>query len=198
MLFRSNSADGLLQLINDILNFSRAERVALQLERAPFALRECVQFAVDTVNNLAEEKALQLTWSVDKAVANYYAGDAGRLRQVLINLLGNAIKFTRVGSVRVEVEVVESNAQSDALRFTVADTGIGIPVDKQSIVFEAFTQVDTSMTREFSGTGLGLAICKRLVESWGGTILAESGQVDGTTVIIEVLRAAHKPEEHSA
>ncbi len=179
-----NSADGLLQLINDILNFSRAERVALQLERAPFALRECVQFAVDTVNNLAEEKALQLTWSVDKAVANYYAGDAGRLRQVLINLLGNAIKFTRAGSVRVEVEVVESNAQSDALRFTVADTGIGIPVDKQSIVFEAFTQVDTSMTREFPGTGLGLAICCQIVEAMGGEIWLESEEGVGSTFYV--------------
>ncbi len=176
-----NSADSLLKLLNDVLDFSRAERKALELEYAPFSLRECVRFAVETVQNLAEVKALQLNWSVDAAVADCYAGDVGRMRQVLINLLGNAIKFTRAGSVRVEVDLAASSAEGDLLRIAVADTGIGIAEDAQSRIFDVFTQADPSTTREFGGTGLGLSICRQIAGLMNGEIWVESEVGVGST-----------------
>ena len=169
-----NSAESLLKLLNDLLEFSRAERQAVQLESAPFVLRECVEQALATVKPMAHTKSLVFSWQSGNEVAELYLGDAGRLRQVLINLLGNAVKFTNEGSVAVEIGVEESAEERDVLRFSIADTGVGIAEDKVGEIFGVFTQADASTTRQFGGTGLGLAISKQIVEMMGGRIWVES------------------------
>ncbi len=176
-----SSADHLLKLLNQLLDLSSMEREVFQLESAPFALYDCVDEAVRMMRPIAEGKSLQLTLDLDEATRNTYVGDAGRLRQVLVNLLGNAVKFTREGSVQVRVELVESKPEGDALRIAVKDTGIGIPADKQVVIFDAFTQVDLSTTREFGGSGLGLAICQQIIGRLGSRVELESEVGVGST-----------------
>ncbi|MFT5373691.1 MAG: PAS domain S-box-containing protein [Candidatus Latescibacterota bacterium] len=181
-----SSAGNLLKLLNDLLEFSRAEHHAVRLEDEPFLLRECVEQAVATVKPLAQSKSLSVSWNTDDSVAELYKGDAGRLSQILINLAGNAIKFTNEGTVAVEVAVEESREGEDVLRFAVVDTGVGIEEDMVGEVFGAFTQADASTTRQFGGTGLGLAISKHLVELMDGTIWVESQFGQGSTFLFTV------------
>jgi two-component system, sensor histidine kinase and response regulator len=169
-----HSAEALLTLVNDILDFSKIEARRLSLERVTFDLRETVEEAVRLLAPRAHEKGLELACHIQPDVPGTVVGDPGRLRQVLVNLVGNAIKFTERGEVVVTVEVQEAHGSDAALHFTVSDTGIGIPADKQWQVFGAFVQADASTTRRYGGSGLGLTISAQLVELMGGRVWLES------------------------
>ena len=169
-----NSADSLLDIINDILDISKIEAGKLNLEVIDFNLRITCENINNVVALRAYEKGLEYSCLVDHEVPSLLQGDPGRLRQVLINLVGNAVKFTQEGEIRVHVSLAEEDDTLVTLRFDVSDTGIGIPQDKLNSLFEKFTQADTSTTRKFGGTGLGLSICKQLSEMMGGRIGAES------------------------
>ena len=175
-IFR-RAGDNLLNLINDILDLSKVEASQLELERTSFELIEQTEIVMEMVGARAQEKALVLTCEIAPDVPNRVIGDPTRLRQVMMNLLGNAIKFTASGTISLRVEPDRDALSATSLRFSVRDTGIGIPGDKLPRVFERFTQADSSTTRRFGGSGLGLTISKRLVELMGGRIWVES-QVD--------------------
>ncbi len=162
------SGEALLTIINDILDFSKMDAGKFELECVPFDLQVCVEEVVELLSERAISKGLELTSLVYPSVPIQIEGDPGRLRQVLMNLVGNAIKFTETGDVSVKVLVEEDEGPEVRLRFEVIDTGIGIPSEKHSELFEAFTQADSSTTRKFGGTGLGLAICKQIVACMGG------------------------------
>lgn len=169
------SADSLLTIINDVLDFSKIEAGKLDFESTGFDLQQVVGEAMRPLSLRAQEKGLELIIEISSDTPEMVVGDPGRLRQVLVNLIGNGVKFTEHGEVTVRVSL-ESRHESDVrLHFAVLDTGIGIPQDKQQSIFEAFTQADGSTTRKFGGTGLGLTICKRLVEMMHGRIWVESG-----------------------
>jgi two-component system sensor histidine kinase/response regulator len=176
-----SSAEALLTVINDILDFSKIEARRLDLDETDFDLRETVGNAAKLLALRAAEKGIELAYDVAPDVPQVLVGDPGRLRQVLLNVIGNAVKFTARGEVVVRVVLTEATADHATLQFTVADTGIGIPRDKQEEVFEAFTQADESTTRRFGGTGLGLAIARRLVELMRGRIWVESIEGQGST-----------------
>ena len=182
------SGEGLLRVINDVLDFSKLEANKLVLSPADFSLRECVADSVRSVAAQAHDKGLELVWETDEEVPDGLAGDSERLRQILVNLTGNAIKFTEAGQVSVEVSRAAEAPASAAgaaeyfLHFQVRDSGIGIPKDKQGSIFEAFTQADGSATRKFGGTGLGLTICQRLAIMMGGQIWVESEPGRGATM----------------
>ena len=168
------SSDALLTVINDILDFSKIEAGRIELDLTDFNLRDCVEAALKTLAVRGDEKGLELLCEVAPEVPEVVRGDSGRLRQILINLVGNAIKFTDQGEVALKVHI-ESQQQRDCLmHFTVADTGIGIPVDKRDYIFAPFTQADSSTTRKYGGTGLGLTISTRLVAMMGGAIWVDS------------------------
>jgi PAS domain S-box-containing protein len=173
------SGDALLTIINDILDFSKIEAGRLELETQPFDLRECVESALDFVAPQAAEKGLDLAYVIEAAVPATIKGDVTRVRQILVNLLGNAVKFTLRGEVVVTVASQPVAHSQHEIQFSVRDTGIGIPRDRIHSLFESFTQGDTSTTRKYGGTGLGLAICKRLSEMMGGHIWAESEGLPG-------------------
>jgi two-component system, sensor histidine kinase and response regulator len=177
------SAQTLLRLLNDLLDFSRLEADRLALESVPFELRETVGEVMKSLAPLGAEKGLELAHYVRPDVPDIWLGDPGRLSQILVNLVGNAIKFTSRGEivVRVDREMAGGAGPSMLLHFSVADTGIGIPPEKLTSIFAAFSQADTSTTRRFGGTGLGLAIAARLVEMMGGRIWAESAAGQGST-----------------
>jgi len=168
------SSEALLVVINDILDFSMIEADRTVLDRAEFDLRDCLESALRTVAVRADEKGLELLCEVAPEVPEVVIGDAGRLRQVVLNLVGNAIKFTDAGEVAVRVGADAQNRAEGVLHFTVADTGIGVPEDKRETIFAPFTQADTSTTRKYGGTGLGLTISNRLVAMMGGTMWVES------------------------
>jgi PAS domain S-box-containing protein len=168
------SADSLLTVINDILDFSKIEAGKIDLETIDFNLRDCLETSLKTLAIRADQKGLELLCEVAPELPELVRGDAGRLRQILINLAGNAIKFTEKGEVVLKVQVEESDAQGLKLRFTVTDTGIGIPKEKLQAIFDPFSQADTSTTRMYGGTGLGLTISSRLVDMMGGRIWVES------------------------
>jgi signal transduction histidine kinase/HAMP domain-containing protein/ActR/RegA family two-component response regulator len=170
-----SSGDALLGIINDILDFSKIEAGAMELEVAPFSLRECVEAVLDLMAPLAAAKGVDLAYRLDDDVPDGIRGDVTRLRQILLNLFNNALKFTESGEIVLEV----SREQADRLRLCVRDTGIGIPPDRMNRLFRSFSQVDASTTRRYGGTGLGLAISKRLTELMGGTMWAESSGVAG-------------------
>ncbi|HUI55754.1 MAG TPA: ATP-binding protein [Bryobacteraceae bacterium] len=178
-----DSAGTLLFILNDVLDLSKIEAGRLELEPLPLSIRELVAETARLVRYQASRKQLELVCLVDDAVPPSLVGDPVRLRQVLLNLLGNAIKFTAQGRIAVSVALdPEPHAQPGALlRFTVSDTGIGIPVEKQAVIFEAFRQADNSTTRKYGGTGLGLAISSRLVTLMGGRIWVESQPGQGST-----------------
>ena len=176
-----SSGDVLLAVINDILDFSKVESGKLELETIEFDLYDCVGDCVRSFAARAHEKRLELTCELDSAVPQYVAGDPGRLRQVLGNLVANSIKFTDRGEVCVSVACESRHGKQCALRFSVRDTGIGIPVEKQAALFQPFTQADTSMSRRYGGTGLGLAICVRLLSLMNGTVAMRSEPGRGTT-----------------
>jgi signal transduction histidine kinase/ActR/RegA family two-component response regulator len=193
-----SSADALLTIINDILDFSKIESGKLELENHPFELHACIEEALDLLAPKAAEKKLDLAYIVDDAIPKILVSDVTRLRQILVNLIGNAVKFTHNGEVVIEVtpaahgaRTIEPGHEHDTdfirhpeqwlLHFSVRDTGIGIPLEKQSRLFKSFQQVDASTTRHYGGTGLGLAICKRLTELLSGKIWVDSAAGQGST-----------------
>jgi two-component system, sensor histidine kinase and response regulator len=178
-----SSAASLLAIVNDVLDFSRIEARRLDLEHTEFDFREVVGDAAKLLALRAAEKGLELACHIHPDVPDEVMGDSGRLRQVLLNVLGNAVKFTDVGEVVVHVDVEDITPNRVTLRFAVADTGIGIPPDKQRHIFQAFTQADASTTRRFGGTGLGLAIAVRLVELMNGRMWVESEVGRGSTFL---------------
>ena len=195
-IFR-RAGDNLLNLINDILDLSKVEASQLELERTGFSVKDHLEKVTEMVAGRAREKGLALVCEIAPNVPADLVGDPTRLRQVLINLLGNAIKFTESGEVSLRVAPDAGSSVPTALRFTVSDTGIGIPSEKLGQVFEPFTQADSSTTRRFGGSGLGLTISKRLVELMGGRIWAEStvgkGSVFAFAVPFESWAAADRP-----
>ncbi|MFN7932967.1 MAG: response regulator [Bryobacteraceae bacterium] len=169
-----NSADALLTVINDILDFSKVEAGKLTLDEAPFTLCEVTSETMRMLAVRAHEKNLEIVVTADPRVPNRLIGDANRLRQVLVNLTGNAIKFTEMGEVTLHVGLAEAGSDGILLEFSIEDTGIGIPPERQATIFESFTQADGSISRRFGGTGLGLAITKKLVHLMGGGIRLRS------------------------
>jgi len=175
------SSDAMMAVINDILDFSKIEAKKQDLEIIEFNLRDCVGDALKTLAPRAHEKGLEISCDIRPELPDALLGDPGRLRQILLNLVGNAIKFTDHGEIVVYAGVEERRERATTLHFRVADSGIGIPRDKQQLIFEAFTQADTSATRKYGGTGLGLSICSQLVALMGGKIWVESEQGKGST-----------------
>ena len=168
------SADALLRLLNDILDFSKVEAGKLELETIDFPLRDSLGDAMHTFGLRAAEKGVELTYLVPPDVPDNLIGDPGRLRQIIINLVGNSLKFTERGEIVVAVTVDELDKSQVDLHFVVSDTGIGIPIEKQQQIFEAFSQADSSTTRRYGGTGLGLTISMQLVKLMGGQLWVES------------------------
>jgi signal transduction histidine kinase/DNA-binding response OmpR family regulator len=187
------SAESLLVIINDILDFSKIEADKVELEQIDFQLGVMVDDVLELLAEQAHSKGLELTYLIQEELPAWVAGDPGRLRQILTNLLGNAVKFTDCGEVALYITLASETAQDVFIRFAVVDTGIGIPPDIQDRLFQAFTQGDGSTTRKYGGTGLGLAICKRLVEMMGGTIEVESIPGKGSTFWFTA-RLAKRPE----
>jgi signal transduction histidine kinase/CheY-like chemotaxis protein len=184
-----SSAESLLAILNDILDFSKVESGRLELESVPFSISDVISQTLKPFAVEADQKQLELIYRIDDSVPDYVAGDPVRVRQVLSNLVGNAIKFTATGHILVELDTVPASTPGrDALHFSVTDTGIGIPADKHASIFEAFNQADGSTTRRFGGTGLGLTISARLVQLMGGRIWLESTPDVGSVfhVIVEV------------
>ena len=192
------SADAMLRIINDILDFSKIESGKLELESHPFELHTCIEEALDLLSPQAAGKHLDLAYLIEEGIPRVLVGDVSRLRQILVNLIGNAVKFTNSGEVVVEVKAAgrgvskpEPGREADTdfirhpeqwlLDFSVRDTGIGIPADRQHRLFKSFQQVDTSTSRNYGGTGLGLAITKRLAELMGGKVWVESEVGKGST-----------------
>lgn len=175
------SAEALLRLLNDILDFSKIEAGHLEMEEVDFDLRDCVGKAVKLLTLKANDKGLELASRVDPEIPLNLRGDPGRLRQIIVNLVGNAIKFTEQGEVVVDINPEACTDETAKLHVTVRDTGIGIPPEKQRKIFEAFSQADASTTRHFGGTGLGLTISSRLIEMMNGRIWVESEPGVGTT-----------------
>ena len=173
-----SSGESLLGIINDILDFSKIDAGRLELERHPFDLRACIESAFDLVTEPAARKGLELAFLIDPALPEGLSGDVTRLRQVLVNLLGNAIKFTDAGEV---VLTAEPGREPNQVHVAVRDTGIGIPADRAHRLFEEFSQLDSSTTRKYGGTGLGLAVSKRLAELMGGSMWVESVAGEGST-----------------
>jgi CheY-like chemotaxis protein len=180
-----SSSESLLAIINEILDFSKIESGKMELERRPFVVRQCIEEALDVLAPKAGEKKLDLAYHIDDRVPAQVIGDITRVRQVLVNLVSNGIKFTSKGEVVVQVQLLSSRKSNGSgqlqLHFAVRDTGIGIPVDRLARLFKSFSQADASTTREYGGTGLGLSICKRLVELMSGKIWVESVPEKGST-----------------
>ena len=175
-----SSSRSLLTLVNDILDFSKIEAGRLSMENISFNLQSLMSNFSSTMAMRAREKGLKFTYNIDPDVPLLFYGDPGRLRQVLTNLVDNAIKFTDQGEVKVKIGFEQSDQKSALLHFTISDTGIGIPDDKADLLFEKFSQADTSITRKFGGTGLGLSISKQLVEMMGGQIGVQSREGRGS------------------
>jgi signal transduction histidine kinase len=177
-----NSADSLLHLLDDVLDLSKMEAEKLDLEQVAFDLHKLLRETIKVFAPQAAQKRLVLSHSIAARVPDQVTGDPARLRQVLTNLVGNAIKFTHAGSVEVRVGVESISAEAVALQFAVKDTGIGIATEQQEVIFQAFSQADGSMTRRYGGSGLGLTISARLVELMGGAIWLDSQPGQGSTV----------------
>lgn len=198
------SADALLGIINDVLDFSKMEAQRIELEQIDFNLRSVVEGAIDLMSARAFQTNLELVMQLQPDIPTALTGDPGRLRQIMLNLLGNAIKFTEHGEVVLSAELERDDEQGVVLRFAVRDTGIGIADDRRHLLFEKFSQVDASTTRKYGGTGLGLAICKQLVELMNGEIGVDSiaGQGSVFWFTVRLARQLHplefetaKPEE---
>lgn len=168
------SADLLLNIIDDILDYSKIEAGKMLIEDVPYQLREEISLAVDIFKTIASEKGLEIEVDVEKNIPDKIIGDPFRLRQVLSNLISNAIKFTSEGKIKVTVDLEEEYSGNLTIHFAVADTGVGIPADKISTIFDSFTQAEKSTSRKYGGTGLGTTICKQLVTLMNGEIWAES------------------------
>jgi PAS domain S-box-containing protein len=181
-----SSARSLLRIINDVLDFSKIEAERLELESLPFSLSECLNSAAGVVRSSAGQKQLEFSWNVAPGTPDVLIGDELRLRQILLNLMGNAVKFTDAGSVTTEVSAASIDGSRVDLQFAVRDTGLGIPVEKQGLIFEPFRQAEGYMTRRYGGTGLGLAIVTRLLDLLGGRIWVESKEGVGSTFYFTV------------
>ena len=177
------SGESLLFIINDILDFSKIESGKLEIENQPFELRKCIESTLELLSSQAAKKKIELLYLIENDVPNYIYGDVTRLRQIFVNLINNALKFTSTGEIFVSVKKVEIDAESNFIELlcAVRDTGIGIEKDKLNSVFESFSQADSSVTRKFGGTGLGLTISKYLVNAMGGKIWVDSVIDEGST-----------------
>ena len=169
-----SSGENLLTIIDDILDFSKIEHGKMKLDNKPFSLSDLIDESIRLLMNMAKEKNLSLVVEKNDSIPNYLVGDMTRLKQIIVNLLNNAIKFTFDGGVVLKVELVEQQNENISLRFSIIDTGIGIAKEKFNLLFQSFSQVDSSSARQFAGTGLGLAISKQLVNMMGGIIWLES------------------------
>jgi two-component system, sensor histidine kinase and response regulator len=178
-----DSAESLLAVINDVLDFSKIEAGKLNLETVNFSLRESLAHTLKAFALRAHDKGLDLDLDVDAQVVDLVAGDPVRLRQIIVNLVGNAIKFTSTGGILLSVQMESQDGEDIVVRFTVKDSGIGIPLERQKEIFSAFTQADNSTTRQYGGTGLGLTISRRLAELLGGSIWVESEPGKGSSFI---------------
>ncbi len=176
-----SSAESLMKIIDDILDFSKIEAGKMQLERIPFNLRDVVKHSVKLISLSAGKEEIEVTYSLDDAIPDKLVGDPTRIQEVLLNYGTNAVKFTSEGSITFSVACLDETEDDMYLKFSVADTGIGIPEDKQACLFEPFSQADTSTTRKYGGTGLGLAICKKLAELMGGEAGLTSRLGEGST-----------------
>ena len=181
-----SSARSLLRIINDVLDFSKIEAERLELESLPFSLSECLNSAAGVVRPSAGKKQLEFSWTVAPGTPDVLIGDELRLRQILLNLMGNAVKFTDAGSVTTEVSAASIDGSRVDLQFAVRDSGLGIPAEKQGLIFEPFRQAEGYMTRRYGGTGLGLAIVTRLLDLLGGRIWVESKESVGSTFYFTV------------
>ncbi|MBT1689895.1 hybrid sensor histidine kinase/response regulator [Dawidia soli] len=180
------SGEALLRVINDILDFSKIESGNLELDTHTFDLRQCVEEVMDVFATKAAQKGLDLVYQIDYQIPAQIISDSHRLRQILLNLIGNAMKFTERGEIFVSIELLKIDRDQIELAFHVKDTGIGVPQDKLSRLFKAFSQVDSSTTRKYGGTGLGLVISQRLVELMGGSITVESEMGVGTSFVFTI------------
>ncbi|MDR0337504.1 MAG: response regulator [Planctomycetaceae bacterium] len=191
------SAGSLLAIINDILDFSKIEAGKLTLDTHEFELVPLIEDACDAIALQVYKKGVKIAVTIDRAVGEPFIGDSGRLRQILLNLLSNASKFTNEGEILVRVQLISSSNKTYQVRFEIEDTGIGVPPDRLDSLFEPFTQADSSVTRRYGGTGLGLSICKKLVEMMGGNIGVESQSSHGSlfwfTVLLHRLPNAGAP-----
>lgn len=195
-----SSSNHLLTIINEILDFSEIESGHLELETVRFSPRECAEQAIDLVSGRASEKGLELVLELDDNVPEEVMGDNVRLRQILVNLLANAVKFTERGEIHVRVRsdgiVEDEGNRMHQLVFDVRDTGIGIPVDRRAHLFDAFAQADTSASREYGGTGLGLTISDQLAKAMGGGLSLESTPGTGSTFSVKVRMKARRNDGH--
>ncbi len=185
-----NSGETLLTILSDILDFSKIESGKLELERQPFDIRRCLEDTLDLFAVRAAEKRLELSYSCAPDVPFQVVGDVTRLRQIIVNLVGNALKFTKAGEISVSVSARRQDGGAWELRVAVKDTGIGIPPDRRDRLFQSFSQVDPSVTRKYGGTGLGLAICKSLAELMGGRMCVESEAGRGSTFQFTIVAGA--------
>lgn len=198
------SGNNLLHIINDILDYNKIESGKLTLEHIDYDLKDMLVKLERTLQNKAKDKSIDLIFNIEESIHAWIKGDQVRLNQVLTNLIGNAIKFTKMGGVTLNAKLLEKQDEYQIIRFEVQDTGIGIPADKQSAIFERFTQAESNTTRNFGGTGLGLSICKKLTEAFGSKLMLESEYGKGSnfyfdlkselSVSPESLEMASKPE----
>lgn len=195
------SGDALLSVINDILDFSKIESGNMSLEEFPYKINQCIEEAIELLSSKVAEKRLDLLYFVDPDVPDLVEGDITRLRQVLINLLGNAIKFTHKGEIVIRVSIQEKEDQKARIHFSVRDTGVGVTKEQSAKLFKAFSQADSSTTRKYGGTGLGLAICKKLVNLMDGDIWVESEIGEGSdfqfTINQTIIAQDVKPDQNN-
>src|SRR5215472_5628319 len=180
------SGEALLMVINDILDFSKIESGKLSIEHFGFDLRLVLEEVCEMLAPRADEKVVDIVLQYPPGLSSHFIGDAGRIRQVVTNLVGNAVKFTQKGHVLITVQCLQKDAETAEMHVSVNDTGIGIPEDKIGTLFQKFTQADSSTTRRYGGTGLGLAICRELAQLMGGQISVSSEEEEGSTFIVEL------------
>lgn len=195
-----SAGNALLSVVNDVLDFSEIESGGVVIDSSDFSVTSVIESALEIVEPQILAKGLRLVSSVDPRIVPFVRGDDGRLRQILLNLLNNAVKFTTDGSVDISVTLMADGPRSQRLRFDVSDTGVGIPKDQLGKLFQRFSQIDTSIRRKFGGTGLGLAISKQLVERMGGTIGVETSEGKGSkfSVVLELPTSARASVENIA